>query len=157
LVESKSTSSEQELYQQIERTKQNFEELQNISTDESTPAELLPLIKMNIDNAEKSASGNNYLAASSHLKMANRLILKFNRLRLLQSVHMDKEESLESDLQRLESLINRINMNENDDEEFSIRYENAKKLYEMARKACSEDNFQLCNELTTTAINLITQ
>lgn len=157
LVESRSTSSEQELDQQIERTRQSFEELKNISMDKSTLGELLPLIKMNIDNAEKAANESNYLAASSHLKMANRLILKFNRLRLLQSMDKDTEESVESDLQRLESLINRINMNENEDGEFSIRYENAKQLYEIARKACSEDNFQLCNELTTTAINLITQ
>jgi hypothetical protein len=157
LVESRSLNSEQELYRQIERTKQSFEEVQNTSMDESTPAELLPLTKNNIDQAEKAANENDYLTASSHLKMANRLILKFNRLRLIQALDNDQGGQIKSDLQRLHSLINKIDPAENDNKDFLIRYENAKRLSEMAEKSFSEGNLQVCKELTTTAINLITQ
>lgn len=157
LIESKSTNSPDELNLQIERTKQNFEEIQSSSTYLSFSSELLHIIKTNLDYAEKAMSENNYIQVSLYLKMANRLILKFNRLRLLQSIDNIEAKSVEADLQRLESLINRISLSQNTDQEFAIKYENSKRLYEIAQNAFLNNDLQLCQELTTMAINLITQ
>lgn len=157
LIESKSTNSPDELNLQIERTKQNFSELQSSSANLSFSSELLRVIKTNLDYAENAMGEKNYIQASLYLKMANQLILKMNRLRLLQSMENVEKKSVEAELQRLESLINRINISQNPDQEFTIKYENSKRLYEIAQNAFSNNDLQLCQELTTMAINLITQ
>lgn len=156
VIENGSIDSPNELQHQIERTRQNLEELQSTDNSVSVAAELLNLIKTNLNNAEKANSRGNRLQASFHLKMANRLILKFNRLRLLQSTTEMAKTSVESDLQRLEGLLNRIDSSKHADEDFSIRYENARKLYELAGRAFSENDFRLCHELTQMGIILIT-
>ena len=157
LIESNSVNSPEELQLQIEHAQQNLEELQNTSSDLSFSAELLNLIKVNLDNADRALNETNYIRASFYLKMANRLILKFNRLRLLQSTSDIEAKSAETELQRLENLLNRIDLNENTDQDFSIRYENSKKLFQVSQEAFLKNDFQLSHELTTMAINLITQ
>jgi hypothetical protein len=112
---------------------------------------------MNLDNAQKAISENKYIQASFYLKMANRLILKFNRLRLLQTTDDIETKSAEAELQRLENLLNRIDLNKNTDPDFVIRYENSKKLFQVSQQAFLKNDFQLSHELTTMAINLITQ
>jgi len=156
VIENGAINSPNELRLQIERARQNLEQLQSANNSFSVSPELLNLIATNLDNAEKANNQGNRLMASFHLKMANRLILKFNRLRLLQSSGEIEKISVEADLQRLESLLNRIDASKYDDEDFSIRYENARKLYGLAGKAFSENDFRLCHELTQMGIILIT-
>lgn len=157
LVSSQSLKSPDELQLQVERARHNFEELQNAANGKQLNPELLSLIRTNLDHAERANAEDNYLQASFYLRIANQLILKSNRMQLLQSSGDIETRSLESDLQRLEGLINRIDLTESSDQDFTIRYENSKRLFEIAKKAYAESNWELSKELTTTAINLITQ
>jgi hypothetical protein len=157
LISAQSVSSSDELKVQIDRAKQNYDELQSTATDASFSPELLRIIKTNLDHAEKANGKGNHLAASFYLKMANRLILKFNRMRLVDSLGKLEGKSVEADLQRLDGLLNRIELNENTDDDFAIRYENSKAIYKIARNAFLKNDLKVCQELTTMGINLITQ
>ena len=157
LVSNQSANSSDELELQIDRAKQNYDELQNSNSEVPFSPELLGVIKTDLDRAEDANGKGNDLAALFFLKMANRLILKFNGMRLVESFDELETKSVESDLQRLERLINRIDLTENADKDFAIRYENSKELYRIARKAFLENNLRVCRELTTMGINLITQ
>jgi len=157
LISTQSVSSSDELKLQMDRAKQNYDGLQNTAADASFSPELLRVIKTNLDHAEKANGEGNHLAASFYLKMANRLVLKFNRMRLVESFGEFEAKPVEADLHRLEGLINRIDLKENADDDFAIRYENSKELYKIARKAFLENDLKVCQELTTMGINLITQ
>lgn len=157
LISTQSVSSSDELRLQIDRAKQNYDELQSTAAEASHSPELLRVIKTDLEHAEKANAAGNPLGASSYLKMANRLILKFNRMRLVESPGEFEAKSVEADLQRLESLINRIDLTENPDPDFAIRYENSKELYKIAQRAFLENDLKACQELTTMGINLITQ
>jgi hypothetical protein len=157
LISSQPTNSSDELKMQMDRAKQDYAELQNRITDASFPPELVEVIKNNLDHAEKAYQEGNQLVASYYLKMVNRLILKLNRMRLMESVGEPESKSVESDLQRLEDLINRIDLNGTPERDYAIRYENSKELYRIAQKAFMENDLKLCEELVTMGINLITQ
>jgi hypothetical protein len=157
LVSSQPTNSSNELQAQMDRAKQDYTELQNNTTDASFSPELLMVVKTNLDQAEKANQEGNQLVASYYLKMANGLILKLNRMRLVEYFGEPETKSVESDLRRLEDLINRIDLNVTPEGDYAIRCYNSKELYRLARKAFSEKNLRLCEELATMGINLITQ
>lgn len=156
LVSSQPTNSSEELKGQMDRARQGYDELQNNTIDASFSPELLNVVKTNLDQAQEAYQGGNQLVAAYYLKMANRLILKLNRMRLVESFEPESK-SVQSDLQRLEDLINKIDSNGTPEGEYAIRYENSKELYRIAQKAFSENNLKLCEELATMGINLITQ
>lgn len=156
LVSSQPTNSSEELKGQMDRARQGYDELQNNTIDASFWPELLNVVKTNLDQAQEAYQGGNQLVATYYLKMANRLILKLNRMRLVESFEPESK-SVQSDLQRLEDLINRIDLKETSERDYAIRYENSKELYRIAQKAFVENNLELCEELVTLGINLITQ
>jgi hypothetical protein len=155
LLQVQTLSNPQQLEQQLVLAGQNYQELLQ-TIDKSQFSDLLILTELNLQKAEKSHRSENYLQATYYLKIANRLILKINRLNLVESSITIDSNEIAADLERLGELLARLDSTGQNDE-FNVRYENSKRLYQIAQKACLNNEYNTCEELTRMGINLITK
>ena len=155
LLQMKTLSYPQQLEQQLVLARQNYQELlQTVGQPEFS--DLLELAEINLQKAENTYRSKNYLQSTHYLIITNRLILKINRLNLVElSFNRDSNE-VASDLERLRGLLERLESTRGDDE-FNVRHENSKKLYQIAQNAYVNKEYYTCHELTKMGINLITK
>jgi hypothetical protein len=150
-------SQPNELNQQINQTQQNITEMRNSISSDHNLNDLLSLASSNLERSEIAYNNQRYLESSNYLKIANNLLLKISRLKLSISSLERENERVKSDLDRLENLISNLSDSQNDDPDFQIRYENAKKLFQIAQSAYAENDLYRCSEITNMGINLITK
>ena len=99
----------------------------------------------------------NLRLAFQHLQFFNRLAIKSNQLHTKFTLENQQEQQLENSLNRLYTLLESAPAEPEQDLQTQTRYKNARKLYEIAREACDEGNYEVCNQISRLAINLLTQ
>lgn len=157
MAEKQPDNQPQEIENRIIMTRRDVDELKEQETNSPDSGAMLRLIEENLGNAEITFDKKEYLSASQYLTITNRLILKYNRLQLPQPQEEIQAETVRQDLQRLSDLLERLKTSDEKTTESAIRYRNAEELYNMANQAFERNEWYLCQELTTMAINLLTK
>jgi hypothetical protein len=134
--------------------------LQALKEEEVTnPAypQLIALLERNYTKAESEFRKGNLAAALQYLQIFNRLAVKTNQLKTVESVQQNKDENSQRSLDRLKVMLENISENGQQDELLQVKYDNAKKLYEIADDSYKKGNIELSNQISHLALNLLTQ
>ena len=118
---------------------------------------LLQLLEQNLQAAQTAYQQDHSAAALQYLNFFNRLALQMDRFRSAQSVRDQSQELARRNLQRLRELLNQNEANWTADSRLTIKYQNALKMYEIARQACEEQQYGLCWRLTKLAMAILTK
>ena len=156
-LENSGSNQPEQIQAQINRTRESLHDLQNQQAAWDRNKQFLQMIENNFKQAENAYDKKDYSISTLYLKMTNRLILQFNHFQLKQSVGNVNREMIQQDLQRLATMLDRLEEKETSDSLFKIRYQNAQMLYEMAQKAFGENDLYKCRELTNLATKIVTQ
>lgn len=146
----------QRINRKLASTKIELDKIKQNTASGMEAETLISLIEENYYNAEQAFQNGEFLKASFYLKIANRMILRYNRLQLNDTSQKVKQKGVERELQRLATLMSQIE-NEKVDEERQIRYKNAQSLQQMAEDAYDRGEYAISKEYTKLAINLITK
>ncbi len=155
LIENSFSNEPQNIENQISRAKSELDKMRLGIDQQDEPTKFIKLIENNLESAEKALNEGEYLKASYHLKITNRMILRYNRAQLKAARENIQESILQRDRQYLITLLQQFDSEKND--EHQIRYQNARELQRLADQAFQNGNLALSVELTKMAINLITQ
>ena len=157
MAEEQPGNQPQEIENRILLTRQDLDELKQQPANWKNSESFLALIDENLKNAESAFNNRDFLTSSQYLTIANRLILKYNQLQTQQLREEVQQGLVQQDLQRLGELLERVRLAEELDEEAALRHRNAEELYKLAGQAFERNELNLCYELTTMGINLITK
>lgn len=157
LAENQDDSNPLALRDQLARAKQNFNELTAQHEQSAARENFSKLISANLRQAEERLGRQQYLEASYHLKIANQLMLRFNRLQAQASQLELKQMLVRQDMERLANLLERLKAGGEADPEYQIRYQNAQELYRQAEAAFKAGDLYTANALSNMGIVLLTQ
>ncbi|UCF64207.1 MAG: hypothetical protein JSW33_16870 [bacterium] len=146
-----------QLQDQLETAEMMLQSLKLEKVEHPTYERLLELQESNYLNAKEQTQQGNQKLAFQYLQIFNRLAVKTNQLRSEYSVEDNQQVQIENNLQRLENMLENAPEKTRQDIQLQANYYNAKKLYEIAREACKSGYFEMCNQLSRMAINLLTQ
>jgi len=118
---------------------------------------LLELLRKNWEKAKQAWKNNQTHLSIQHLKFFNNLSLKLDQMKTASEINIRQKQKILENFQRLEKLLNNPPNSLKDNEVFQSRYENAKRLYQIARSACQEENMTICWQITRMAIQLLIQ
>ena len=158
LFDSAGTVSSEDVLNGIADAEKTLESI--LSEDSEWPGRenLAGLIKQNLENARQRTGDGDIVQASRHLKIANQLTAKLNRLQLRELQEAVGKEIVTAELERLDQLMERmLQQDQSGNPEFELRYQNARELHQQARAACEQGNYRICRELMRLASNLISK
>ena len=116
---------------------------------------VLQIAEFNLNQAKHFNQDGNSRKALIYLQLANRIILKVSRF---QEIEQNLDPAvLTMELQRLNSLIQRIKNHNDLTEKQKIQLKTAEKLARIARKAFQAQDYYYAQSLIKISINLITK
>jgi len=146
-----------QLQNQIETAEMMLQSLKEKPIEDPYNQRLLQLLELNYLNAKQQfAKGNNQLALQ-YLQFFNRLAVKSNQLQTKFNQQDNQQAQIENSLERLKNMLENVPQEARQDSQQQAKYHNAEKLYEIARDACSNGNYEVCDQISRMAINLLTQ
>lgn len=157
LAENQDESNPEVLRDQLARTKQNFSEITTQHSKNTARENFSKLISANLRQAEERLAQHQYLEASFYLKIANQLMLRFNRLQSQTSQLELKQRLVRQDMERLSNLLERLKESGEAEPEYQIRYQNAQELYHQAEQAFQSGDLYTASALCNMGIALLTQ
>lgn len=157
LAENQDDSTPEALRDQLARAEQNFRELTAQHEKSAARESFSKLIAANLRQAEERLGQQQYLEASYHLKIANQLMLRFNRLQSQVSQLELKQMLVRQDMERLTNLLERLKAGAEAEPEYQIRYQNAQELYRQAEQAFNSGDLYTASSLCSMGIALLTQ
>ena len=131
--------------------------LRDHSSENHLYLQLLQVLEKNYQYARREINNGNHEGTIYHLKFFNGLALKMEQVKAAQNQNMQKELQVEEGLNRLKSLLDNPPAELGQNRILKSKYETAADLYDIARQACQEGQYQTCNQITRMATNLITQ
>ncbi|RMI15157.1 MAG: hypothetical protein D6681_04490, partial [Calditrichaeota bacterium] len=156
LIEGEEASRPEILKRQLETAREDLEGLKRRPADWEGAQRFLEMIESNLDKAGEAINRQEWLQAAAHLRLANRLMVRYHRWLLKTELRTFSREQIATELQRLSQLLERLAEGPQADAEFRLRYQNATRLYELAQEAYQAGELEICRELTRLAIKLIT-
>jgi len=148
---------ENQLKNQLETAEMMLQSLKQEKIEDPAYASLIQLLESNYHQAKQQLENGNQNMALVHLQFFNRLAIKSNQLRTKFNLEGQQEQQIENSLNRLQIMLDNIPLEVDQDAQLQAKYNNARKLYNIARDACDKGNFEVCNQISRLAINLITQ
>lgn len=138
----------------MDRTEKSLRQLQE---GKASPIwdNVLQVAEFNLSQAQQFHQNNNDRKAIIYLQLANRIILKVSRVQEIKQ-NLDPA-TLTMELQRLNSLIQRMKNHADLTEKQTIQLKTAEKLAVIARKAFEAENYYYAQSLIKISINLITK
>lgn len=155
IVERRQKDNPDELQRLLQVTRENLQELKQQEKPWKNADQFLKLIEENLKRAETAFQNKNYLQSSQLLRLTNQLILKYHRIVLHRSQKEITIEALQTDLQRLKSLLDSVEQTQ--DHSLRIRFENARRLSQLAERAMEQKQYEIAQEYIQMAFNLITK
>ncbi len=118
---------------------------------------LLTLSEQNLEMARAEYKQKRPRAALQHLAIFNNLALKIEQMNNRNTTKSFRKQQLEEELGRLKQMLDNPPASTEGNDVQQIKYENAKKLHEIASQAWQDKDLQLCWQTTRLATNLLTQ
>jgi hypothetical protein len=144
------------LESQIARTLQQIEEVKSETVENEAALPLLALIENNFRKAQSSLSEGNIQKAATYLALTNQFLLQLQKLKLIQSDDSITRLIVKGELVRFEQLLSNLSSDAYHNTDYQIRYENAQKVYELAKKLFEKDRLRESRELIRLGINMMT-
>ncbi len=142
---------------QLQTAEVMLQTLQGNGSEDEFYQQLLQLLETNLDQARAAYRNGNQSGAVRYLKFFNKLALKVEQMKNARNRQDIVIQRVEEELNRLENMLTNISENSQDQETWKFKYQNAQKLYKLARQALKDKKYALCEQLTRLAIVLLTQ
>jgi uncharacterized protein (UPF0332 family) len=152
-----SESQDNQLKKQLQTAEIMLDALQQNQTESVLYSRLLELLQKNYTDAQNNFREGKFPAAWQHLRFFNQLALKLNQLQSARKNDTETEQVARDGLVRLRALLDREVDTDAPASAGVIKYENARRLYDLASQACDEGNYMQCEQITRLAINALTQ
>ena len=142
---------------QLETAEMMLQSLKQEKIDNPAYEQLIQLLEANYIKAREQLENGNLSLAFQHLQFFNRLAIKSNQLRSKFNLENHQKQELEDNLNRLYTMLESAPAETEQNLQLQTKYNNARKLYDIARDACNKGNYEVCNQISRLAINLLTQ
>ncbi|GAB4373953.1 MAG: hypothetical protein Kow0042_18200 [Calditrichia bacterium] len=154
--EGRVSTTQSQVENQLRTAEVMLNALQQQKYDDPNYLQLLKMLEQIFEDARRAFQANNLNLAVQNIKIFNRISVNLDRMRTEEILENQNELQAESSLERLKQLLNEMSASEGTEED-QIKYRNAEKLYQIASRACENQNYRLCRQLTRLAIHLLTQ
>lgn len=148
---------ENQIKNQLKTAEMMLNSLKQENIEDPAYANLIQLLESNYLQAKEQLENGNQNLALHHIQFFNRLAIKSNQLRTKFTLENQQEQRIENSLNRLYTMLEDVPPEAEQDIQLQAKYNNARKLYEIARDACNKGNYEVCNQISRLAINLLTQ
>lgn len=148
---------EKQIKNQLQTAEIMMQSLQREKGDNQVFQQLIQLLNNNLTAAKKTLKNGNYRLSMQYLRTFNSLALKMDQLRIVNRTKDEKIKKVNDELQRLRSLLENPPTEIQTNDIIEAKYKNAQEIFQIAQHACEEQKFTLCSQLTSLAINIITQ
>ena len=141
---------------QFARTRQQIEASKAEPAENEATRPLLDLIENNFQKAQSSYAEGDLQQAAAYLSLTNQFLLQLQKLKLIQTRETLNRELVKGELLRFEQLLSKLNAETDQNTAYQIRYENAQKIYNLAKNLYENDRLRESRELIRMGINIIT-
>jgi len=145
------------LEDQLQTAEVMLQTLQGNAPEDDFYRQLLQLLEKNLNLARSAYQNGNQSGAVQYIKFFNKLALKLEQLKNARNSQDFVIQRVEEELNRLENILANTPADSKDQEAWQFKYQNAQKLYKIARQAFKDKKYALCGQLTRLAIVLLTQ
>jgi hypothetical protein len=149
--------AESQITNQIETAEFMLQSLEQNMANNQNFTLLLNLLQSNLTAAKTALRNDKNPVAIQYLQIFNKLAIKLDQIRTADTIVSQREPRLRENLQRLNELLLNPPQNIDSNEILTMKYDNAKKLYNFAEIAFQNKNYSICWQITRLAINLLTQ
>jgi hypothetical protein len=146
-----------QLKNQLETAEMMLQSLKQEKIEDPAYASLIQLLESNYRQAKQQLENGNQNMALVHLRFFNGLAIKSNQLRTKFNLQGQQEQQIENSLNRLQTMLENVPSEVEQDVTMQAKYNNASRLYNIARDACNKGNYEVCNQISRLAINVLTQ
>ena len=143
--------------EQLQTARFMLEALKRNALADPVYQQLLALLENNLKTAESAQKEGQSRQALQHLKIFNSLALKLDQMRTAQEKQTKTIEQVQKNLNRLKEMVENPPAEVDANGLQTIKYRNAKKLYQIANEAFEKENYHLCWKITKMALILLTQ
>jgi hypothetical protein len=144
------------LENQLARTRQQINASKAESVENEAAKPLLDLIESNFQKAQSRYAEGDLQQAAAYLSLTNQFLLQLQKLKLIQTGEAINRQRVKGELLRFEQMLSKLAAEADGDSEYQIRYENAQKIYDLAKKLFEDDRLKESRELIRMGMNIMT-
>lgn len=157
LIDAAPETNTAKIENQLLLARRDLQQKQQQKPDEAHLKGLLDLIDGQLNQSESQFKKDSPLQALYSLKIANRLMLRYNALERRSTASDVNRQIIEDELQRLKGLLDRLRDESLSDPEFGVRYRTGERIYKLAEAALREGKLLAAKMLIREATNIVSE